>query len=152
MIKIVDALQRDAINLAPRLRPIDRLEVEATGRTAEASLLSAFNMPNTKVLAGKAGDKVVFMCGASQCLQNPANGVIWMLTSDLAEHYKKDILKLSKPTIEELSKGYKNVYNIIHKNNRTSIRWLEWCGFDVMKNKVYKQGGEDFYLLQKRIR
>ena len=34
MIKIVDALQRDAINLDPRLRPIDRLEVEATGRNA----------------------------------------------------------------------------------------------------------------------
>jgi hypothetical protein len=152
MLNIVDALHRDAINLAPHLRDIDKLEVKCMGSTPEASLLSSFNLPKAKVLSGyDDADNVVFMCGVSQCSNDPRNGVIWMLTSDLAKQHKKDILRLSKPTIDKLSEGFDTVYNLIHKDNKSSIRWLKWCGFDVLNNKTYKQGGEDFYLLIKRI-
>ena len=151
MLSIVDALHRDAINLAPRLRPIDKLEVEATGSTPHKSLVRAFNLPKAKVYSGVTEDKeVVFMCGVSQCLQDPNNGIIWMLTSELAKDHKRDILKLSKPTIDDLCEGFKNVYNLIHKDNKSSIRWLEWCGFEVLKHRTFNQGGEDFYLLTKR--
>ena len=151
MLKIVEALKRDAVSLASRLRAIDKLEVEATGDTPEITLARSFTLPKAKVYSGVTEDKnVVFMCGVSQCSQNPSNGVIWMLTSELAKDHKKDILRLSKPTIDDLCVGFKNVYNLIHKDNKSSIRWLEWCGFDVLKHRTYKQGGEDFYLLIKR--
>lgn len=152
MLKIVEALHSDAISLAPRLRPIDKLEVEATGNTPEISLGRCFNLPKARVYSGVTEDRdVVFMCGVSQCPQDPSNGVIWMLTSELAKHHKKDILRLSKSTIDDLCKSFKNVYNLIHKDNKSSIRWLEWCGFEVLKQRTYKQGGEEFYLLLKRI-
>ena len=152
MLVIVDALPSDAIELASQLRPIDKLEVEATGNTPEKSLTNSFNLPKSKVYSGVDSDrKVVFMCGVSQCPNNPKNGVIWMLTSELAKEHKRSILILSKPTIEDLSEGFNNVYNLIHKDNKNSIRWLEWCGFEVVKNRTYKLGGEDFYLLMKRI-
>ena len=151
MLEIVDALHSDAIELAPQLRPIDKLEVEATGNTPEKSLINSFNLPKSRVYSGVDSDrKVIFMCGVSQCPNNPKNGVIWMLTSELAKEHKKSILKLSKPKIKDLCKGFNNVYNLIHKDNKSSIRWLEWCGFEVVKNRAYKLGGEDFYLLMKR--
>ena len=151
MLEIVDALHSDAIELAPQLRPIDKLEVEATGNTPEKSLINSFNLPKSRVYSGVDSDrKVIFMCGVSQCPNNPKNGVIWMLTSELAQEHKKSILKLSKPKLKDLCTGFSNVYNLIHKDNKSSIRWLEWCGFEVLKNRVYKLGGEDFYLLIKR--
>tara|TARA_A200000159_G_scaffold132348_1_gene129882 strand:+ start:23 stop:487 length:465 start_codon:yes stop_codon:yes gene_type:complete len=151
MLEIVDALRSDAIELAPHLRPIDKLEVEATGKTPEESLTNSFNLPKARVYSAVDSDRnVVLMYGVSQCPNNPKNGVIWMLTSELAQEHKKSILKLSKPKLKDLCTGFSNVYNLIHKDNKSSIRWLEWCGFEVLKNRVYKLGGEDFYLLIKR--
>ena len=149
MLKIVDAQERDAIDLAPRLRAIDNLEVECVGSTPEASLLTSFTLPNTVVLSGIADKEVIFMCGVSDYPDNPEMGVIWMLASPNIRTHRKGVLKLSKPTIDKLSKPYKAVYNLVHKDNKTSIRWLEWCGFTVDKTVTYEQGGEDFYLLIK---
>ena len=149
MLKIVDAQQRDAIDLAPRLRAIDNLEVECVGSTPEASLLKSFTLPNTVVLSGIADDEVIFMCGVSDFPDNPEMGVIWMLASPNIRTHRKCVLKLSKPTIDKLSKPYKAVYNLVHKDNKTSIRWVEWCGFTVDKTVTYDQGGEEFYLLIK---
>lgn len=149
MLKIVDAQQRDAIDLAPRLRAIDNLEVECLGQTPEASLLNSFTLPNTVVLSGVADKEIIFMCGVSDFPENPEMGVIWMLASPNIHNHRKGVLKLSKPTIDKLSKPYKAVYNLVHKDNKTSIRWLEWCGFTVDKTVTYDQGGEDFYLLIK---
>ena len=151
MLKIVNALQRDAVNLAPRLRDIDVLEVHAVGSTPEQSLLKSFSLPNTKVLSGVDSEtkEIIFMCGVCDSTDDPDIGVIWMLASPSIHNHSRDVLKLSKPTIDDLSKPYKAVYNFVHKDNRTSIRWLEWCGFTVDKTKIYDQGGEDFYLLLK---
>ncbi len=150
MFKLQKALRRDAINLAPQLRPIDKLEVECTGSTPESSLLHCFNLKNSVVLSGvNDNNEVILMCGVSECPNNPENGVIWMLASPSIRKHRKDILKLSKVTVDKLSKDYKLVFNLVHKDNKTSIRWLEWCGFTVDKTKTYEQGGEDFYLLIK---
>ena len=149
MLKIVKALQRDAVNLAPRLRAIDNLEVKCTGSTPEVSLLRSFSLPNTKVLSGIADKEIIFMCGVCDSTDDPDIGVIWMLASPSIHNHSRDILRLSKPTIDDLSKPYKAVYNYVHKDNKISIRWLEWCGFTVDKTNAYEIGGEDFYLLIK---
>ena len=100
MLEIVDALPSDAIELASQLRPIDKLEVEATGNTPEKSLTNSFNLPKSKVYSGVDSDrKVVFMCGVSQCPNNPKNGVIWMLTSELAKEHK--LRKLLEPLLDQ---------------------------------------------------
>jgi hypothetical protein len=150
MFKLQKALHRDAINLASNLRDIDKLEVECTGSTPEASLLRCFDLPKSEVLSGlSSNNEVILMCGVSECPINPDVGVIWMLASPSIRKHRKDIVRLSKDTIDMLCVGYKSVYNLIHKDNKTSIRWLEWCGFTVDKTKTYEQGGEDFYLLIK---
>tara|TARA_B100001093_G_scaffold508707_1_gene571411 strand:- start:384 stop:845 length:462 start_codon:yes stop_codon:yes gene_type:complete len=151
MLKLIKAVERDAINLAPRLRAIDVLEVKAVGSTPKKSLLKSFSLPNTKVFSGidLKTNEVVLMYGVCDSIDDPNTGVIWMLASPSIHKHKKDVYKLSKPTIDDLSKPYKTVYNFVHKDNKTSIRWLEWAGFTVDKSKVFDQGGEDFYLLFK---
>ena len=122
MFKLQKALQRDAVNLAPQLRPIDKLEVECTGSTPESSLLRCFNLKNSVVLSGvNDNNEVILMCGVSECPSSPDVGVIWMLASPSIRKHRKDILKLSKGAVAELMTGYKAVYNLIHKDNKTSI-------------------------------
>lgn len=150
MLKLQKALHRDAINLAPKLREIDKLEVECLGHTPEAGLLSGFSLPNAVMLSAfNPNNEIILMCGVSDCPTNSKAGVIWMLASNEIQQHKRDILKLSKSTLILLSNNYDYVYNFVHKDNKTSIRWLQWCGFTVDKSNTYKQGGEDFYLLIK---
>jgi len=148
MLKVVDAHYMDAIALAPRLREIDNLEVKCIGHTPESALLQGFELPEAKVLTALDGDEeAVLMCGVCRSDEDPEAGVIWMLASDDIDKHKKDFLRLSEPVADELSEGYKYVYNLVHKDNTKSIRWLRWNGFTVDETKVYDQGGEDFYLL-----
>lgn len=148
MLKVVDAHRMDAISLAPRLRAIDNLEVKAVGQTPEGSLMGSFDLPQSKVLSLLDDEEeVVLMCGSCQSEHDSDGGVIWMLASDDIERHKKDFLKLCTPVTAELSEGYKYVYNLVHKDNTKSIRWLRWNGFTVDDSVTYDQGGEDFYLL-----
>ena len=83
MFNIVEAMHRDAINLAPNVRAIDKLEVECMGNTPESSLLRSFDLPKAKVYSAfNNANNIMFMCGSYQCPNNPQNGVIWMLTSE----------------------------------------------------------------------
>lgn len=150
MFRLRESIQSDAVSLAPKLRDIDKLECECVGSTAEISLLSPFTLPDSVVLSGiNEDEEVILMCGISKCPVTPEMGVIWMLASPKIYNHRREIIKLSKPTIAKLSEGYKAVYNMIHKDNKLSIRWLEWCGFIVDKTRIYVKGGEDFYLLLK---
>lgn len=151
MLKIVEATEQDALQLAPNLRAIDNLEVAAVGSTPLNSLLGSFDLPQSKVLSGIDfnTEEVIFMCGISPSPVIEGHGVIWMLASPSIHKYKRDILELTLPTIDKLSEPFEAVYNFVHKDNLTSIRWLEWAGFTVDKEKTYDQGGEAFYLLIK---
>lgn len=152
MLKVVEAHPMDAIYLAPRLRQIDELEVLSTGKTPEEALSQSFDLPKSKVFTGLDNEEnPVLMFGSVQCPHNKDVGVIWMLATDELDNYKRQFLQECLPHIEEISNGYSHVYNLVHKTNTKSIRWLRWCGFTVDTTKIYDQGGEDFYLFSKEI-
>lgn len=150
MLKIVEAHPMDAMYLAPKLRQIDLLEVKSVGHTPYEALSLGFNLPNSVVYSGlNSNEQVVLMFGCSQAPDDKDAGVIWLLASDELDELRKDFLKLSKHWVEQVSSPYKYVYNLVHKTNKKSIRWLRWNGFTVDTDTIYKQGGEDFHLLIK---
>ena len=146
----IDATPKHADYLATRLRPIDALEVACVGSTPERSLHLSLTLPNSKVLtAVDQQDTPLFMCGVSQSPEQPDMGVVWLLASKEIMKHKRHFLKMSMPIFDDFLKGYKALYNFVHKDNKTSIRWLEWCGCTVDKSQPYDVGGHPFYLLIK---
>ena len=55
----------------------------------------------------------------------------WLLGTDGLNEMKKFFVKISKPIIAEMMKGYKLLVNYVDARNVKSVRWLKWCGFDV---------------------
>ena len=150
MLTVVDAHPLDAIYLGPRLRKPDQIEVKVTGKTPEEAINDGFTNPNAKIYTGVDKNSTpVFIFGSVRCPHDENAGVVWMLGSDELDKNARSFLKISKQWIDEISKDYNYVYNLVHKDNTKSIRWLKWSGFTVDTSRTYNKDGEDFYLLIK---
>ncbi|QDP60600.1 MAG: putative scaffold protein [Prokaryotic dsDNA virus sp.] len=62
--------------------------------------------------------------------QNERAGVIWFLGTDDLFKASRKFLRESKVWLDRISSGYDLVGNIVHKDNKVSIRWLSWLGFE----------------------
>lgn len=58
-------------------------------------------------------------------------GIVWMLATDDIKKINKTFIRLSKPVFLDLTKEYETVYNYVHRDNKISLKWLEWLGFDI---------------------
>lgn len=149
-LKITKAEKCDAESLCEALRDIDELEITSMGGTPREALLEAFEGGMIYTAKDKAG-KVVCMFGSGDSEYEKGSGVVWMLGSPLVEKYKKDVIRLTKRFVNKITSPYKKVYNFIHKDNSKSIRWLEWCGFNIDKSEKHEFGGESFYFFHKEV-
>jgi hypothetical protein len=55
----------------------------------------------------------------------------WMLSTPEIKNHKKTFLKLSHQMLSEYAQFGDYIYNEIHKENKTTIRWLKRLGFKV---------------------
>lgn len=56
-------------------------------------------------------------------------GLIWLLGSELVDHYPRRFLVRSKVELEKVQKQYDYLYNYISVKNTRFINWLAWMGF-----------------------
>lgn len=68
---------------------------------------------------------------------------IWLLASKKFSNHKRDILKYSKYLLKEITKPYDFVFNVVHEENKTAIRWLKWM--DVKFIRKININNEPFY-------
>ena len=146
---ITESVKSDVDGMQDNLRKIDKLEVTSIGGTPREALLEAFDGGMTFTAKDKQ-DNVVCMFGSVDS-QVKDTGVIWMLGTPLVDKYKKDVMKLTHKFVKKVCEPYRHVYNYIHKDNKKSMRWLKWCGFNVDKSRTYQFGGEPFYFISKEV-
>jgi hypothetical protein len=63
----------------------------------------------------------------------PRTGMIWMLGTDELWDIRFVFLRESKYWLNQMSKGYDFVYNVIDKRNELHLKWLEWLGFKFIR-------------------
>lgn len=141
----------DAFVLAPNLKDIDCVEIEAvTGDAPLKGLLSAFDVPNSKVYSIVENDgDILGMFGVGDCIHGTGYGVPFLLASHGLEKHSKEFLRHCRYWVKELEEDYSVLYNFIHTKNFVAMRWLQWCGFDVKREVEYGIGKEPFYLFMK---
>ena len=88
------AILKDALELAPKIRKSDREEIRASNNsTPLKALVEAFTLENSKIYSviRTEDNSVIGMFGSAPCA-DPDYGVAWMLSSeDLFKHTKKFI-------------------------------------------------------------
>ena len=69
------------------------------------------------------------------------SAVVWMLGTDDLTANARTFLRFSRKWLDELHKKYRLLYNVIDARNEVHLHWLEWLGFECVKD-IPKYGVE----------
>lgn len=129
-LTIVKATREHAEKLALRLRDIDRLEIKGmSGRNAYIVLKECASDGCYAVLDMQK--QVIAMFGCKTFTEAEHIGSPWLLCSDEVLNYKRELIVLPTPYIENWLKTHAVLVNYVHADNKTAIRWLKYLGFEV---------------------
>lgn len=130
--------------IARRLRMADRTELAVTspGEAVDQVLADSVEASRWSIVAAVDGNPAVIYGVAPTT--DPLIGRPWMLSTD-------DLLKIRRPFIERcrdevrlMQQRYAVLTNEVHRDNIAAIRWLEWLGFHIDRDKPVGPNGELF--------
>ena len=138
VINLTDVSNADAaawlVDLSEDLRPGDYDEIRALTEETPAVVLVSSVMLSTHAWVILDGDVPIaaFGCAPSD---DPDRGIVWMLGSprmDLPAN-AIGILRLSVPFMDEMHRTYATLFNYIDARHAKSLRWLKWCGYELVE-------------------
>ena len=125
--------------LASNMREEDVAEVEAMGHTPKEALLTALERDDFTFTVLDPHKIPYAMFGAGQA-EPP---YIWMLGTNDVRLYQFEFLKRCREWVWGFVGIYEKVHNYVSLDNKTAIKWLEWCGA-VFVGDVINVNGKDF--------
>lgn len=150
MIKVIPAELHHCEELAPILREMDIKELEASMPLFNTyqQLTICFNLSDETYAVVDEEIGCIAIFGVRDV--GDSVGVPWMLSSKyFMDNHSKRFLKECGEYLSKISKPFTYLYNYISVENKVCIRWLEWLGFTVSKDKEYFVGDTPFYLFYK---
>ena len=144
----------DSLQLAPKIRKGDRQEIMASdGASPLEALVIPFTQKNAKIysIIGTKSEGVIGMFGSSPTKEK-GYGVVWLLSSEALFKHTKQFIKECPKWVNDMSKGYKYVYNFVDERNWKSLKWLQFLGFEP-KTKIgdFGIGKMPFLLMMKEV-
>jgi hypothetical protein len=134
MLTVRRARLTDAALLAPRLREADLQEIAAVTTEQPVELLERSircSVPCHAVL--DAQELLLALFGAAPDARKQEAGWVWMLGSTDLEKHTVAFLRQGPYWIEQLHERYRVLGNWIDARNEVHIRWLRWCGFQLLQ-------------------
>lgn len=72
-------------------------------------------------------------------------GVIWMLATKTFDEHFMVFAAACKVVVEHMIKNYEYLFNYVYVENRKSIKWLKWLGFDIKPAEPIGVNGAEFH-------
>lgn len=134
------------VPLIGHLRKEDHVECMAmSGRDADICLVEAVRRSGDDCFVGMIGDDPVLAFGCAPQSILSFSGVPWMLASERISEVKFKVVKQSRGFIKGFLRNYGVLENFVHAENKISIKWLEWCGFNIGNPEPIGRHGELFH-------
>ena len=146
-ISIIPAVVDHAIDLAPRLRRSDRLEVMySSGLNSLDALTQSIQF--SKVCWTALIDGRPEICwGAAEFPPNPSMGIVWLLSSEEMYRIPGRFLEESHIYVSKMLETFDTLFNYVHAENMKSQQWLENMDFDAGERiEEYGVGRQPFIL------
>ena len=148
------AVLKDVLELAPKIRKSDREEIRASNNsTPLKALVEAFTIENNRIysIVKTEDNSVIGMFGSAPSVE-PDYGVAWMLSSEDLFKHTKQFIKECPHWINEMGMGYKYLYNFVDKRNWKALKWLQYLKFEP-KTEIGDYGFEKipFLLMMKEV-
>lgn len=119
----------DVEYIASRIREADRVEVYESSRRDALTALASSTERSERTATVFFGDTPVAICGVGRMALLSGIGVPWMLGTDDLRTNAKTLLPHAKPMVVKMMQGHDVLRNMVHVDNRASIRWLKSMGF-----------------------
>lgn len=120
----------DVSQLAENLRPEDKAEILAFSDDVAGTILNALQHSSWAYTVEVDGELAcMFGVGALSLLSE--SGVPWMLGTDVINRNKRSVITYGKQYIQAMLKEYPHLWNMVHAENKRSIKWLKRLGFTV---------------------
>ena len=142
----------DASHVADNMRRADRNELAATTIQPPIQvLIDGINQSNP-CFTVKTEDGIPCGIFGTRESGHPDSGIIWMLGTDDLTSNRFTFLKQCRNWVDELHKKYRLLYNVIDARNEVHLHWLDWMGFETVKElKRYGIERRKFYLFSKYV-
>src|SRR5690606_3471941 len=143
----------DVATLAPRLRCIDRQEIEAVSPLAPADALRAWcahSRPANTIV--DTHGEVVGMFGVvpDRDVERTRAGQIWLLGSDAIARAGTVVARAGVHWIQRFHADYRILWNHIDVRNESYVRCLLWWGFTIVRRvEAFGREGRPFYLFRR---
>lgn len=127
----VTRLRPEHAGIYPRLRQADRDEMEACSPMNPMLQLGysiALSSPGYAILKDGQVEVVFGATGSAN-----GAGVPWLLATPEVERHPITFLRASRGFIDEMKERYNRLENWVHVQNKLSMRWLRWAGFEFDK-------------------
>lgn len=146
----------DAVDLAPRLREADCLEVRmASGKEPEEVLREALEASDESWAACSPDGEVFALYGAIFELKDHKGrplgvAVPWLLGSPKVRTYIRQILRAAPDYLRMMAHQNDTLVQYVHAEHQESVRFLEHLGFQVVATEQrYGAGRVPFHLMMK---
>ena len=150
MLEFKPVTEYDIEHVADNMRKADAVEVWASNRlTPLEALQRSVSLSDLACCVHVNGEPQVIF-GLVKCGILSRNGVPWMLGTEHALKYRREFLKQTPAVIEEMLSVCDYLSNYVHVENRESIRWLKWLGFEIEDPTPHGPHGELFHLFYMR--
>ena len=143
MITIKKSTNDDAKYLAFNLRNADRLELKALGiKSPHNTLKEAVEL--AACFTGFIHQTPMAMFGVHTI--EDGVGCIWLLGKDaITDKAPISFLRYSKKILPELIRPYRLVCNMVDVRNTVHVKWIEWLGFNFIREVTYGPENNNFY-------
>jgi hypothetical protein len=121
--------------LAARLRPIDRIECAAMGRSADQALRHGL-IASAQVWTAMIDDQPHAMFGVVVESATGSDAIPWFLGSDQVARQARALIANGPTIIAAMHRHGRRLRNFVSSDNRQAIRLLTHWGFTVEQNQV----------------
>lgn len=143
--EIVTAIPEHTAPIAANMREADRREVWASDRWLPLYALDRSLLSSHKAWTCLVRGVPAFTWGVAprgSILSETGNP--WLLGTDAIMEVRREFLKQSRAYVARMHDGFTRLENIVHVENKLSIRWLKWCGF-TFGMELIERNGEQFF-------
>lgn len=129
-------------DLLPRLRPVDRLELDCMTTGDPAESLAAMVGRSRRSCAAYMGGDLVCILGVNAPSILSDVGCPWMLTTRAVDRseVRRRFIAGSAAALEWVGQDFRRLWNLVADENTVAVRWLRWMGFRFSGRDVVLQG------------
>jgi hypothetical protein len=129
-LRIVEATEAHLVELAQRLRPFDRREVQALG--FEDPLVGIKESAARSVWVRAAldeGGRVAAVWGVGALTDPPGCGAPWLLSTPTLARHRRAFLRGSPGEIGAMKEQFSALVGFVDARYAGALRWIGWLGF-----------------------